>query len=106
MLAAVVGSPQHDMPCPFCHGTRSFHAFYAADFIRSFRENAFVFTALSIIHIGSVTYLVLMAQQSSVRGSRSPSDRMTYPVITMIIGGVVSLLVVQWVINIYRRDNL
>ena len=105
MLAAVVGTPQHDLPCPFCHGTRSFHAFYAADFIRSFRENAFVCAVLSLIHIGSVSYLVLMAQQSSGKGSLLPSERLTYPAIAMVIGGVVSLLVGQWVINIYRVDN-
>ena len=101
IISARVGAPPHRIPCPMCHGTRAFNAFYEASFVESLLENALVFTALVALNVFPFLFSL-----SATRYSTRPHSRTTPGPPRLLIALVATtgalLTAFQWAINIYR----
>jgi hypothetical protein len=100
-VMGLVGTAGHLVPCPLCHGTRAFHAFYALQFRLAAEENLFVCACLIV---GNAAPVLLSA---TVMASRSEDAqrrlvRMTAWACWPVFAAGLALLAAQWLINLHR----
>jgi hypothetical protein len=100
-IIARVGTPPHHIPCPMCHGTRAFYAFYEAAFAESLLENALVFTALVALNTFPLVFYLFATFNLTLSHKHASRD---LRLLAAAIAATVALLTAfQWAVNIYRE---
>ncbi len=101
-LASLVGIPPHTIPCPLCHGSRGFDAFYAGNIGRSADENLFVFTSLFLSNAIPAIVAVAIVGGKLDKLEGWFRRNLTWPRAFAFFAASSALFLIQWLINIYK----